>query len=223
MQFAVPQFTDVEDKIIGPLTLKQFFVLLAAGGLCLLFWSLPISKIVAFIIDLPIAIIGIALAFASYNGRPALSYIFPFVTYLLSPKLMVFKRETNIVQVAPIAIKKEPIKVKTEPQESQDSRLKKLAYLLDQKTTEEKELIEKTQIEKISVPIDNADHRQEVDEKLASLTSMAAKLPTIKFPEMPKFANTAKSKTAVPKVSRKPAIKPSIGGGVVVQKSMLED
>ena len=28
MQFPVPQFTDVEDKIIGPLTLKQFGIIL---------------------------------------------------------------------------------------------------------------------------------------------------------------------------------------------------
>ena len=31
MQFSVPQFVEVEDKIIGPLTLKQFLVLLGGG------------------------------------------------------------------------------------------------------------------------------------------------------------------------------------------------
>ena len=33
MQFIVPQFIDVEDKIIGPVTTRQFVVLLAAGAM----------------------------------------------------------------------------------------------------------------------------------------------------------------------------------------------
>jgi hypothetical protein len=31
MQYPVPQFTDVEDRIIGPLTLKQFGIIFGAG------------------------------------------------------------------------------------------------------------------------------------------------------------------------------------------------
>ncbi|TSC80302.1 MAG: hypothetical protein G01um101429_152 [Parcubacteria group bacterium Gr01-1014_29] len=31
-QFQVPQFIEVEDKIFGPLTTKQFFYLLGGGG-----------------------------------------------------------------------------------------------------------------------------------------------------------------------------------------------
>jgi hypothetical protein len=143
MQFAVPQFTDVEDKIIGPLTLKQFFVLLAAGGLCLFFWSMPIPKILAVIVDLPIALTGIALAFASYNGRPMLGYIVPFITYIVSPKSMIFQREriasnANMVSISNKTGSQPPITV---DQEAADSRLRKLAYLLDQKTKEEKKLL----------------------------------------------------------------------------------
>jgi hypothetical protein len=143
MQFAVPQFTDVEDKLIGPLTLKQFLVLLGAGGLCLMFWSLPIPKFISIVIDLPIAILGIALAFATYNGRPMLTYILPFITFMVSPKSMIFSREAKTAPVAQEVMQK----VEVEPQEqieAPDSRLRKLAYLLDQKTQEEKELIEKT-------------------------------------------------------------------------------
>ena len=36
MQFPVPQFTDVEDKIIGPLTVKQFGILFGVGVVALL-------------------------------------------------------------------------------------------------------------------------------------------------------------------------------------------
>jgi hypothetical protein len=143
MQFAVPQFTDVEDKLIGPLTLKQFLVLLGAGGLCLMFWSLPLPKVISIFIDIPIAILGLALAFATYNSRPMLTYILPFITYTVSPKSMIFSREAKSAPIMQEVVQKvevEPI----EAIEAPDSRLRKLAYLLDQKTQEEKELIERT-------------------------------------------------------------------------------
>jgi hypothetical protein len=143
MQFAVPQFTDVEDKLIGPLTLKQFFVVLGAGGICLLFWSLPLPKVVAFIIDLPIAILGLTLAFASYNGRPMLSYIMPFIFYFISPKSMLFSREATAANVQ-IEAKPQVEETKEQILEAPDSRLRKLAYLLDKSTQNEKELINKT-------------------------------------------------------------------------------
>ena len=145
MQFAVPQFTDVEDKLIGPLTLKQFFVVLGAGGLMFLFWSLPLPKLISILIDIPIGIAGITVAFASYNGRPMLTYIVPFIMYLVSPKSMIFQRESAIMNVTTPEIKPKKAETvqKTEPVEAADSRLRKLAYLLDKNTATEKELISK--------------------------------------------------------------------------------
>lgn len=160
MQFAVPQFTDVEDKLIGPLTLKQFGVVLFAGGLCFMFWSLPIPKFIAIIIDLPIALAGIGVAFASYNGRPMLSYIFPFISYIISPKYMVFKRESNTVTVmAPTKHEKVEEK-KSIIEESADSRLRKLAYLLDKKTEEQQDMIDQTIASSIERPSATAESQQ---------------------------------------------------------------
>jgi hypothetical protein len=72
MQFQVPQFIEVEDRIFGPLTFKQFVYL--AGGLgagYLLYRVLP------FIVAAPLimAIVGFAaaLAFIKFNGRPFIS------------------------------------------------------------------------------------------------------------------------------------------------------
>src|SRR3989338_737591 len=39
MQFQVPQFIEVEDKIFGPLTLKQFFYVLACNSRRNIFWN----------------------------------------------------------------------------------------------------------------------------------------------------------------------------------------
>ena len=75
MQYAVPQFTDVEDKLIGPLTLKQFFVVLATGGLVLFFWTILGLSVFFFLFALPTALLGLGLAFGKFNGRPVFLYL----------------------------------------------------------------------------------------------------------------------------------------------------
>jgi|SRR3989344_2008547 len=69
MQFQVPQFIDAEDKIVGPLTLRQFLTLGAGIG---------VSTLLFFILSLwlwlilSLLIVGLAAAFAlvKVNGRP---------------------------------------------------------------------------------------------------------------------------------------------------------
>ena len=72
MQFQVPQFIEIEDKLIGPLTFKQFIYLLGGGGASFLIWSLvsPFSSILAIILVAPFAGIAAALAFYKINNRP---------------------------------------------------------------------------------------------------------------------------------------------------------
>jgi len=142
MQFAVPQFTDVEDKLIGPLTLKQFLILMATGGVVLMFYSILKISIFFFFFALPVTLLGVALAFGKFNGRPLYGYGGAFLNYISRPQVRIFRREEPVVT---ISFKSEK-KVQTGPVapiEPNESRLKKIAYLLDQKTTEEKELIKK--------------------------------------------------------------------------------
>ena len=141
MQFAVPQFTEVEDKLIGPLTLKQFLVLLATGGVVLFFWSLLKLSIFFFFFAVPVGTIGLALAFGRFNGRPLFGYIGSFLSFFSRPQVRIFMREEPIV-VMHVESQKSKVKSKiATPEEPTESRLKKLAYLLDQKSQEEKELI----------------------------------------------------------------------------------
>ncbi|MBI2607444.1 MAG: hypothetical protein HYW51_01310 [Candidatus Doudnabacteria bacterium] len=145
MQYAVPQFTDVEDKLIGPLTLKQFLLLVATGGVIMFFWSILGVGIIFFFFALPTALLGAAITFGRFNGRQFFSYILPFATFMMSPKLMVFKREEPTVTLAKKTHDKtngEGKKTEIPEPEEAGSRLKKLAYLLDQKTEEEKQLLE---------------------------------------------------------------------------------
>ena len=68
-QFVVPQFIDVEDKIFGPITTRQFLILLATG--LLLFIVFKLADIALFIFLA--ALIGgsaLVLAFVKINGQP---------------------------------------------------------------------------------------------------------------------------------------------------------
>lgn len=143
MQFAVPQFTDVEDKLIGPLTLKQFLFLFATGGVILFFYSLLKLSVFFFLFAVPVAILGLAIAFGSFNGRPFYGYLGAFVSFVSRPQARIFKREIPDV-IMSIKKTEAPVLKSQIIQEPAESRLKKLAYLLDQKVAEEEELIKRS-------------------------------------------------------------------------------
>lgn len=139
MQYAVPQFTDVEDKLIGPLTLKQFLTLLATGGVILFFWSLLGVSLFFFVFAVPTGLLGLGLAFGKFQGRGLYAYASPFFSFVSKPQSRIFKREEPSVV---IKVQKKETKIKGKAlEEPAESRLKKLAYLLDQKVKEEEELI----------------------------------------------------------------------------------
>lgn len=69
MRFEVPQFIEIEDKIFGPFTWKQFVYLGGGVGLAVvLFFTTPL--IVFMLIGAPIAALAAALAFYPVNNRP---------------------------------------------------------------------------------------------------------------------------------------------------------
>lgn len=91
MRFQVPQFIEVEDKIFGPLTFKQFIYLAGSIGLAIiLFTFLP--HFIAIIIDLPIVAFGVALAFYRINGKPFIFVVEAFVKYSLGSKLYIWQK-----------------------------------------------------------------------------------------------------------------------------------
>lgn len=92
MRFNVPQFIDIEDKIIGPLTLKQFLFLAAGGGLLFILWFY--LKLFAFVIvSIPIVSLSLALAFYKVNGRSFVSFLANLIKYIIKPKLYLWKKK----------------------------------------------------------------------------------------------------------------------------------
>lgn len=96
MQFQVPQFIETESKIVGPMTLKQFLYVAAAGLLS--FFMFFILKTFAWIvITALIALVAISLAFVKYNGRPLTTILASAVGYLWKPKLYLWQRKEGEV------------------------------------------------------------------------------------------------------------------------------
>lgn len=94
MQFPVPQFIDIEDKIIFGLTLKQFLWLLAGAIIILMLFFFGGLQLWAFvIIAIPLAGLFTGLALLKISDRPLVNYLFMFLGYLVKPKLFLWQRK----------------------------------------------------------------------------------------------------------------------------------
>lgn len=98
MRFQVPQFIEVEDKIFGPLTVKQFIYLAGAGAVAFIFWK-TMPNFIAIILGAPFVALGVALAFYKINNRPFVSIIESFFKYVVRNRLYIWKnKEVKIVK-----------------------------------------------------------------------------------------------------------------------------
>lgn len=93
MQFKVPQFLDIEDKIFGPFTFSQFVYLAGGAGICFVLF-----KLLGFLLGaIPILIVGgfsLALTFYRPNDKPLVNMIEAGITYLFQDRLYLWKRRT---------------------------------------------------------------------------------------------------------------------------------
>lgn len=94
MQFQVPQFINIEDKIIGPLTLKQFLWLLPAAGILFITWTY-VDLGIFILIAIPVIGIFGALGFVKINGRSLISFLASAIGFYSKPKLYLWKRKTT--------------------------------------------------------------------------------------------------------------------------------
>lgn len=94
MQFQVPQFIDIESKIVGPLTLRQFLYLAGAGGIGFIsFWLFEVW--LWFIVTAVFSALAIALAFAKYNGQPLIRILFYAMNFFWKPRLYIWQRKAE--------------------------------------------------------------------------------------------------------------------------------
>jgi len=94
MQFQVPQFLEVEDKLFGQFTLKQF--LYVFGGLGLSYIAYAFLWIyLAVPIILVIMPFTVALAFYRPNKQPFINMVTAAIAYYISPQLYIWRKIPN--------------------------------------------------------------------------------------------------------------------------------
>ncbi|MFQ5788442.1 MAG: PrgI family protein [Thermodesulfobacteriota bacterium] len=137
MKFQVPQFIEVEDKIFGPLTLKQFIYLAGAGGVVFILWRV-LPLFFAIIIAAPVIALAVALAFYKINKRPFVFVLESAFKYMLSNRLYIWKsKDIKQMKKASPGLKKEahPLAQTGESQiqmpKLSGSKLKDIAWSLD--------------------------------------------------------------------------------------------
>lgn len=131
MRFEIPQFIEVEDKLFGPLTFKQFIYLAGGAGISLVLWLSPLPKFISIIIIGPIAALALALSFYRHNNRPFIVLLESAFRYAIGGKLYVWqKRKKKVEEVVEENIEnKNTIFIP----KHDTSRLKDLAWSLDVK------------------------------------------------------------------------------------------
>lgn len=106
MEYQVPQFIEVEDKIIGPLTLKQFIYLAGGAGLCVVSFTY-LQVIAALLLSALVVGFVVALAFYKINGKPFIEIIEAGFNYYTRAKLFLWKHQepkaTKDIAAAPMA------------------------------------------------------------------------------------------------------------------------
>lgn len=96
MRYEVPQFIEIEDKIFGPLTWRQFLYLSGGIGLgVVLFITTPF--IIFMIVGLPIALLAGALSFYPVNNRPFSFFLEAIFNYVRNQRLYLWQQKREII------------------------------------------------------------------------------------------------------------------------------
>ncbi|TAN33534.1 PrgI family protein [Patescibacteria group bacterium] len=91
-QFTVPQFIDVEDKIFGPITTRQFIILLA--GSLLIFLSFKLADMALFIfLTALFGGLSLTFAFVKINGQPFHYFILNIAGTARRPSLRIWQKK----------------------------------------------------------------------------------------------------------------------------------
>lgn len=129
MQFQVPQFIEVEDRIFGPFTFRQFVYMTGGAGSAYLLYRLLPIWIAPPLVGGAVALAA-ALAFYEYNGRPFILAIEAGFHFIRKPKLYLWSNKqsaTNNNSQKTVAQNQSEIYV---PKLS-ESKLHELAWSLD--------------------------------------------------------------------------------------------
>lgn len=138
MEYQVPQFIEEETKIVGPLTLKQFFIFLGAGIVSFIFFFL-FKPWLWLILTFILAVVTVGLSFGKVHGRPAADVVLHALKFFWQPRLYLWKKagvkpeELLVGRAKPEAKPATTPRPTTEPKVLTPEKIKELAKQLNKK------------------------------------------------------------------------------------------
>ncbi|HAR55039.1 TPA: hypothetical protein DCR79_02000 [Patescibacteria group bacterium] len=135
MAVKIPQNIDKEDKLVGPLTLKQFLYVLGGAGVTFIAYQGYVQYflfaheflIIAFIA----AALSLSLAFLKINGLPFMTFLGNLISFIFVRKTRLWQKSDTIEQTTPLAKMELAPEKTTNEMAPTKSELEKLATVLD--------------------------------------------------------------------------------------------
>ncbi|MFH1890243.1 MAG: PrgI family protein [Candidatus Kuenenbacteria bacterium] len=133
-QFVAPQFIDVEDRILGPITVRQFVMIVIGGVISFASYKLLDSGAFA-LVTLLTMIAVVVFGFLKVNGKHFDPFVSSMITALKRPKVRVWRKEVTPKDMLSFKEKESGEKVKSDftPRKATISskHLAELALLVD--------------------------------------------------------------------------------------------
>lgn len=134
MTTKIPQNVDKEDKLVGPLTLKQFLYMLGGAAFTFVTYQYAVQGYLYFteFVLIGILIMGFAsmLAFVQINGRPFTTFLANLGQFIISPKRKLWQKEDAMAE-APVKLTNTSPTARPATKSVNKSQLEKLANILD--------------------------------------------------------------------------------------------
>jgi|SRR5688572_1228903 len=101
-QYVVPQFIDVEDKILGPITTRQFAILMITALVMFIIYKLVY---IWYAVAIDVTLLGMALvmAFVRINGQPFHYFLLNFVQTFRRPNIRVWNKDLTDAEIIALA------------------------------------------------------------------------------------------------------------------------
>lgn len=130
-KFIIPQFIDVEDRVIGPITVRQFLVC-TFGGL-LIFVAYKLSDFYLFLAEtIIIAGVTAVIAFVKINGKNFHIFLLDLFEYLLKvPKFAIWQRSEYVPIVKKIKEEKKEDNYIFVPKSMPSKKLSEISLIVD--------------------------------------------------------------------------------------------
>ena len=129
MRFQVPQFIEIEDKVVGPLTIKQFMYIAGGAGMAFVAYRFLPLFISIFVIAGVVAL-ALALAFYKINNKPFIDTLEAAFSFYTGEKLYIWNKKDKKIEPKKTSDAAMPSPQVSVPKLS-DSKLKELSWSLD--------------------------------------------------------------------------------------------